>query len=156
MIETVLLDIDGVLTDGAVWINASGEETKRILFDDIDAVFALKRAGIRLGFITGEDNGFSDFVKRRFEPDFFLAGCKNKLEGFKTLEKAHGLNPARTLFAGDSKKDIELLTYVGHSFAPSDVESAVRTAAKKTLKAARGTGVVREIAAYVLTVNGKS
>ena len=56
MIDTVLLDVDGVLTDGAVYVDSSGKETKRILFDDIDAVFELKRAGIKIGFITGEDN----------------------------------------------------------------------------------------------------
>ena len=60
MINTVLLDIDGVLTDGAVYVSADGKETKRILFEDIDAIFALKRAGLKIGFITGEDNEFCD------------------------------------------------------------------------------------------------
>ena len=58
MIEAIFLDIDGVLTDGAVYVDASGNETKRILFDDIDAIFKLKRSGIKIGFITGEDNDF--------------------------------------------------------------------------------------------------
>ena len=58
MIEAVFLDIDGVLTDGAIYVDASGNETKRILFDDIDAVFELKRAGLKIGFITGEETSF--------------------------------------------------------------------------------------------------
>ena len=63
MIKAVFLDIDGVLTDGAVYVDASGVETKKILIDDIDAIFELKRAGIKIGFITGEDNEFCQYVQ---------------------------------------------------------------------------------------------
>ena len=72
MICVVLLDIDGILTDGAVYVDSLGKETKRIQFDDIDAIFKLKRAGIKIGFITGEDNDFCQYVEKRFDPDFFL------------------------------------------------------------------------------------
>ena len=76
MIDVVFLDIDGILTDGAVYVDAKGKETKRILFDDIDAIFKLKRAGIKVGFITGENNDFCRYVQERFDPDYFLAECK--------------------------------------------------------------------------------
>ena len=62
MIEAVFLDIDGILTDGAVYVDASGNETKRIFFDDIDAIFAMKREGIKIGFITGENNDFCKYI----------------------------------------------------------------------------------------------
>lgn len=52
MIDTVFFDIDGVLTDGMVYVDSDGKESKRISFDDIDAVFELKRAGVQVGFIT--------------------------------------------------------------------------------------------------------
>ena len=92
MISEVFLDIDGVLTDGAVYVDASGKETKRILFDDIDAIFKLKRAGIKIGFITGEDNEFCQYVKNRIGPDYFLAGCKDKLAAFKKCSFSAGPN----------------------------------------------------------------
>ena len=66
MVDTVLLDVDGILTDGAVYVDSSGKETKRILFEDIDAIFDLKRAGVKIGFITGEDNEFCEYLKNRF------------------------------------------------------------------------------------------
>ena len=56
MIKAALFDIDGVLTNGTVSINSRGEEFKTMSFDDIDAIFELKRSGIRIGFITGEDD----------------------------------------------------------------------------------------------------
>ncbi len=68
MIEVALFDIDGVLTDGMVYVDSEGKESKRISFDDIDAVFELKRAGVKVGFVTGEDNGFIKYVKKRFVP----------------------------------------------------------------------------------------
>jgi YrbI family 3-deoxy-D-manno-octulosonate 8-phosphate phosphatase len=150
VIDTVLLDVDGVLTDGAVYVDSSGKETKRILFDDIDAVFELKRAGIKIGFITGEDNEFCRYVKKRFEPDFFIAGCKDKLNACKRLMEQESLELTNMCYAGDSKKDMLLLEYLPLSFAPADVDPCIRAAAKVVLKSSRGQGIVRELADQIL------
>ena len=75
MVQIVFLDIDGVLTDGAVYVDEHGKETKRILFEDINAIFDLKRAGLKFGFITGENNTFCDYLDKRFSPIIFLKGC---------------------------------------------------------------------------------
>ncbi|MBI4823870.1 MAG: HAD-IA family hydrolase [Nitrospirae bacterium] len=149
MIKAVFLDIDGVLTDGKVTINASGEEAKTISYDDIDAIFELKRLGIKIGFLTGEDNHFTRYVKRRFLPDFFSAGCKDKLNTFKTLIAEASLNASEVCYVGDSKKDISLLEYLEHSFAPSNAIVEARAAAKTTLRATRGEGVVKEILEHI-------
>ena len=150
MIGTVLLDVDGILTDGAVYVDSSGKETKRILFEDIDAIFDLKRAGVKIGFITGEDNAFCEYLKKRFAPDFFKTGCGDKLNTCKDLIKQAGLSLSSVCYAGDSKKDVGLLEFLPLSFAPADVGQNVKDAAKVILKASRGQGVVREIANHVL------
>ncbi len=155
MIETVVLDIDGILTDGAIYVNASGDETKRILFDDVDAYFDLKRSGLKMGFITGENTGFCDYVNQRFSPVFLVRGCKDKLAGFKEIVEDFNLNKETTCYAGDSKKDIKLLQYVRLSYAPADASPEVRNAAKKILLASRGQGVIREIAKNILEQNIK-
>ena len=138
------------MTDGAVYVDSSGKETKRILFDDIDAVFELKRAGIKIGFITGEDNEFCQYVKKRFAPDFFIAGCKDKLNACKRLMEQESLKLANMCYAGDSKKDMLLLEYLPLSFAPADVDPRIRAAAKVVLKSSRGQGIVRELADQIL------
>ena len=155
MIEVVCLDIDGVLTDGAVYIDSTGKESKRILFEDIDAIFELKRAGLKIGFITGEDNEFCDYVNRRFSPDFLIKGCKDKLSMFKKLAEKNGWDKNKVCYTGDSKKDIDLLEFTGKSFTPSDSSLQVKKAAKKTLKASRGNGVIREIAEIILELNNR-
>ena len=150
MIEAVFLDIDGILTDGAIYVDSSGEESKRILFEDIDAIFELKSAGFKIGFITGEDNAFCDYVYRRFSPDFFIKGCKDKLNGYKKLAKENGWDKNKVCYIGDSAKDIELLEFVGKSFAPSDSSALVKNAAKEVLKTARGKGVIGELVNNIL------
>ena len=150
MIDALFLDVDGILTDGAVYVDATGNETKRILFDDIDAIFELKRAGIKIGFVTGEANRFCAYVRERFAPDFFLEGCNDKLAAVQQLIDEKSLDPSRIAYVGDSKKDIELLRYAPSSFTPADVDASVKRSAKFVLRAARGRGVIQEVAAYIL------
>jgi 3-deoxy-D-manno-octulosonate 8-phosphate phosphatase (KDO 8-P phosphatase) len=155
LIDTVFLDIDGVLTDGAIYVDSSGNETKRIIFEDIDAIFELKSKGKKIGFITGEDNSFCQYVRDRFKPDFFLLGCKDKLEAFKELENKLGLDILKVCYAGDSKKDIPLLEYIPFSLVPADVDQSVKDSAKIVLKCIRGQGVIKEVAQHVIEYDGK-
>ena len=155
MIDAAFFDVDGVLTDGAVYVDAQGNETKRILFDDIDAVFELKRSGIKIGFITGEDTEFCKYVQRRFEPDFFSPGCKDKLAVFKKLIGETGLDKNRVCYVGDSRKDIELLQFVEYSFVPSDVELKVQESSKNVLQTPRGKGVIKEVVAQIFNLNNR-
>ena len=149
MIKAVLLDIDGVLTDGRVTLSSDGQEYKSITFDDIDAVFAMKRSGLKVGFITGEDNDFATFVKERFEADFMAQGSKDKVSDFERIIKDLGFKEDEVCFCGDSKKDITLLERLVYGFAPSDADPATVQAAKQTLKAKRGAGAVAELATWV-------
>ena len=150
MIEAVFLDIDGILTDGAVYVDASGNETKRIMFDDIDAVFELTRAGLKIGFITGEDTSFCQFVKKRFVPDFFVSDCQDKLGALKQILTEVNLDKSQVCYAGDAKRDMPLLEFLPLSFAPSDVDDLIKASAKVILKTPRGHGVIKEIATLVL------
>lgn len=149
-VDAVLLDIDGVLTDGTVLVDPAGAESKRISFEDIDGVFRLKRAGIRIGFITGESTPFCEYVQRRFLPDFMVVGRKDKLAAFLEIAEASGLDPARTCYVGDSRHDEDLLRHLRLSFVPSDVEQRVRGAAGHVLRACRGRGAVAELARWIL------
>jgi YrbI family 3-deoxy-D-manno-octulosonate 8-phosphate phosphatase len=153
-IKAVLLDIDGVLTDGTVLVDPAGGESKRISFDDIDAFFRIRRAGIAIGFLTGESTPFCDYVARRFEPDFFERGCKDKVAAAKALLSARGLSPEQVCFVGDSLHDQPLLEYLPNSFVPMDVSDEVKVSAKHILPAERGKGVVKALASLLVPVSG--
>lgn len=148
-IRAVLLDIDGVLTDGTVLIDSSGGESKRISFDDIDAVFRIRRAGIAIGFLTGESTPFCDYVQRRFEPDYFVRGCKDKLAAMESVLSSNGFRREEVCFVGDSLHDCALMKSLPHSFAPVDAPDDVKACAKHILPVARGQGVVRALAAIL-------
>jgi 3-deoxy-D-manno-octulosonate 8-phosphate phosphatase (KDO 8-P phosphatase) len=150
LVDTALFDIDGILTDGMVYICSDGKEMKKISCDDMDAIFELKRRGIKIGFITGESGPFCEYVKNRFKPDYWSCGRKDKLNFFKELMESHGLDRHRTSYAGDARKDIELLQFVDYSFAPSDVDDEIKKAAKYTVRAMRGNGVIKEVARFLL------
>ncbi|MBN1385107.1 MAG: HAD hydrolase family protein [Elusimicrobia bacterium] len=149
MIKSVIFDIDGVLTDGKILVNSRGEEFKVISFVDIDAFFELKRSGIKVGFISGENTAFCKYVKERFSPDFLISGCKDKLSAFKELSAKYGFGKTDTVFVGDSEKDIPLLKYLKNSFTPRDANKKVRNAAGVVLKSKRGQGVISEVVDYV-------
>jgi D-sedoheptulose 7-phosphate isomerase len=145
VVGLALFDIDGVLTDGKVYV-VDGKEAKNIAYEDIDAIFRLKRAGIRIGFITGEPaNSFADYVCQRFNPDYFICDSKNKIDDYSKL---NNIKPA--CFVGDSEKDIGLLRAVEYSYCPADAPEEVKRAAKHILKAKRGDGVIREVADIIL------
>ena len=76
MIKTVLLDIDGVLTNGKITVDSNGNELKTIDFKDIDAVFEFKRRGLLVGLITGEATPITEYFRRRFQPEFFTKAVK--------------------------------------------------------------------------------
>lgn len=146
----VFFDIDGVLTDGMVYIDHEGHESKRICFDDIDAIFELKRNGIKIGFITGEDNIFCQYVKKRFSPDYFISGCKDKLAYFKELVEREKIDVMKTCFVGDSRKDVPLLQYLEYTFSPFDVDEEIKNFAKFVTNAPKGNGVIKEVAKFIL------
>ncbi len=78
MIELVVFDIDGVITDGSVIVDSDGREQKQINLKDIDAVYELHRMGYRLAAITGEDTDIVNYFENRFPWEFFLPGQQDK------------------------------------------------------------------------------
>src|SRR6185436_11989024 len=102
--------------------------------------------GIAIGFITGESTAFCDYVQRRFEPDYFVRGCKDKVAAMQSLLSSHGMTVGEVCYVGDSLHDCALLKYLPHSFVPMDVADEVKACAKQVLPAARGKGVVMALA----------
>ena len=147
---TVLLDIDGVLTDGKVTVDAQGGEHKRISFDDIDALFLLKSAGVRLGFLTGERTAFCEYVRQRFKPEIMITGCKDKLAAYNRLLADGTLTPHRVCYVGDSLHDIPLLKAVADSFVPGDTPADIHQSARYVLEGKRGNGAIRSLARHLL------
>lgn len=153
MIKLVLLDIDGVLTDGRVTVDSQGNEYKTIDFKDIDAVFEMKRKGFKVGLLTGEATPITLFFQKRFKPDYFYNGCKNKPEALMDILKKSGLTAAETCYVGDAKYDIPVMRLVGLSACPSNAIPEVRALADLQLAGRGGEGCIWELLEYLMKQN---
>ncbi len=145
MIKLVLLDIDGVLTDGKVTVDSQGNEYKTLDFRDIDAVFEMKRRKILVGLVTGEATPITLFFRDRFQPDFFYNGCKNKPEALRDILSKTGISLEETCYVGDGRYDIEVMKLVKHSACPSNAIPEVKAVAAARLESRGGDGCIREL-----------
>lgn len=149
MIELIVFDIDGVLTDGSIIVNSQGQEQKRVSIKDIDAIFELKRRGYRLAAITGEQTEIVGYFRERMPWDRFLSGCKQKLAAVQSLVGEFGLTMDQTAYIGDGKYDLEVLPWVGLSVCPADAIREARLQADIVLQRTGGNGCIWELLAIM-------
>lgn len=154
-IKTVLLDVDGVLTDGAIIYGADGIELK--IFDSQDGfgiVNAIKQ-GIRVGIITARK---SEVVERRAADlgivDLYQ-GSIDKLTPYEKVKKTYSLGDAEIAYIGDDLLDLPLLQKVGFSAAPANAVRDVKMKVDYVAKASGGHGAVREVVDVILKAQKK-
>ena len=150
MIKIVLLDIDGVLTNGKVTMDSNGNEYKTIDFRDIDAIFQMKRQGLKIGFLTREETKITSVFKKRFNPDFFYYGCKDKTKALKEIISETGIALDEICFTGDGKYDIEIMKLVKFAACPSNATSEVKRIANIHLKRNGGDGCIWELMEWIM------
>lgn len=145
MIRIVILDIDGVLTNGKITVDSQGNEFKTIDFKDIDAVFELKRRGIKVGLITGEKTPITLYFKERFQPDFFYNGCKDKPKALAEIVRETGIPMNDICYVGDGKYDVPVMSLVKYSASPANAIPEVRKLSNIRLKRNGGDGCIWEL-----------
>jgi len=149
MIQLVLLDIDGVLTNGKVTVDSHGNESKTVDFKDIDAVFEMKRRHLQVGLLTGESTPITLFFRERFQPDFFYNGCKDKPAALREILQQTGLSPRDVCYVGDAKYDISIMQQVGFSACPANAIGEVKKLANLQLKQRGGDGCIWELLEFL-------
>jgi len=145
VIELVVFDIDGVITDGSITVDSSGKELKKINLKDVDAIFELHRRGFKLAAITGEDTDIVDYFEKRFPWEYFYRGNHTKKETMKQIESSTGISRERICYVGDGKYDVEPLKYAGLGVCPANAVGIARGAADIILQKNGGEGCVWEL-----------
>ncbi len=145
MIELVVFDIDGVITDGSVIIDSNGNEQKQVNLKDIDAIYELRRRGYRLAAITGEDTRIVGYFEKRFPWEFFYRGSKTKKDAMRQIEQGTGVPRERICYVGDGKYDVEPLRYAGIGVCPANAVDTAKGAADIILQNDGGKGCVWEL-----------
>lgn len=145
MIELIVFDIDGVITDGSVIIDSSGNEQKQINLKDIDAIYELHRKGYQLAAITGEDTDIVNYFEKRFPWKYFYRGNKTKRETMQQIEQGTGVSRENICYVGDGKYDVEPLTYAGLGICPANAIDKAKNAADIILQNDGGKGCIWEL-----------
>lgn len=153
-IKAILFDVDGVLTDGSIIYDNSGQEYKHFNVKDGQIIKYLKRFEILTGVITGRD---SAVVRNRCEElqiDLHHHGIHDKRAVFEQILEEHQLQAHEVAYVGDDINDLPVLTRCGLSATPADGHGAVRDHVDLVLDQAGGRGALRELADLILTVQG--
>lgn len=155
-IKLVLTDIDGVLTDGSIWYDESGECIKRFHVRDGLGIKMLQEAGIHVAVISGRD---SATLRKRLSDlgiEDFALGVKDKAKVCNDLMAKHHLQKHQAAFIGDDSIDLPAFEACGWPVSVADAEDYVKKHAKLVLSKPGGHGAFREFADKVLVAAGQS
>ena len=152
--KLVLFDVDGVLTDGTLWIGKKGEKFKGFNAKDGVSVALLRKYGIATGVVSGKSSKPLDFRIEQLGFDVAITGCKDKLGAINAwlADKDYGLESV--VFVGDDVIDVEIMQHVGAAYAPADAHALAIQAANHVTQAVGGRGVAREVAEHILLGQG--
>ncbi len=149
-IKLLLLDVDGVMTDGGVYYSNSGDEFKKFNIQDGYGIVKLQRAGIKVGIITGR---VSNIVTRRAEElgiTEVYQNLENKLDAYESIKTKLNLADANIAYIGDDEFDFPVLERVGFSASPVDAVSSIKKRVHYVCTRSGGNGAVREVIDLIL------
>lgn len=153
-VKLLLLDVDGVLSDGKLYYSASGDEYKCFNTQDGFGLRLLQEADVHTGVITARK---SEIVQRRAEElkmQHIHQGARNKLQAFKEIMQKTGLKPVEIAYMGDDWLDLVLLERVGFASCPANAVTEVKKGVHFVTGNAGGEGAVREVCEIILQAKG--
>jgi 3-deoxy-D-manno-octulosonate 8-phosphate phosphatase (KDO 8-P phosphatase) len=153
-IKALFFDVDGVLTDGRIYLAGDGTEFK--VFDTKDGHGMRKAiaAGLRVAWISGRTSSATAARANDLGVHACYQGVRDKIAKYEMLCRRWKIRPSETAAMGDDEPDIEMMKAAGFSACPSDAAPQARRAARVVLKNAGGRGAVREFIELVLRRNG--
>ena len=149
-IRLMILDVDGVLTDGRLWYGPAGEELKAFHSFDGHGLKMLAESGVQCALLSGR---LSAAVARRASElgiAQVLQGIDDKLAAYREMLSARHLRPEETGYMGDELVDLPVLTRGGFACAPREAPEQVRSRVHYVAAAPAGRGAVREVCEYVM------
>ena len=153
-VQLLVLDVDGVLTDGGLWFDAEGQLIKRFDVRDGLGIRLLQQSGVQIAFLSGGRGGATEVRARQLGIEHCLVGIKDKPAALQTLQQQVGVTFSQTLFVGDDLNDLAVRPVVGLLLAPADACAPVRRGADLVLSRRGGHGAVRELAEQILQARG--
>ena len=149
-IKLLLMDCDGVLTDGKLYFSEDGEIMKVFHVRDGQGIVSWHKAGFVSGIISGRNSRIVERRANELGIKFIKQGSQDKLSDFAEIIEESGISAEETAYIGDDIPDIPLLKVVGLSFTPSDAAKEVLSNVGIVLQNKGGNGAVRELTDLLL------
>jgi 3-deoxy-D-manno-octulosonate 8-phosphate phosphatase (KDO 8-P phosphatase) len=158
-IRVLLVDVDGVLTDGRIWLlsrrDGTASEIKGFSAYDGAGLKLARAAGLRTGLITGRESSAVAQRARECEIEFVYQGRATKLGAYEEILRATGASDPEVAYVGDDLPDLPLLQRVGFAVAVANAAAEVKRAAHYVTSRAGGEGAVREVIELIVKAQGK-
>ncbi len=154
-IRLLLLDVDGVLTDGRLFFGAAGEAFKVFHVRDGHGIKMAQQAGIEVAFLSGRRSDAAFHRARDLGVTRYHEGLRDKVAVFQELLAALNLTPQEVAAVGDELVDLPLLARVGLAVAVADAAPEAKAAAHWVTAAPGGRGAVREVTDLLLKAQGR-
>lgn len=154
-IRLLLLDVDGVLTDGRIIYDNNGVESKAFDVKDGHGLKLVQRAGIRVGIITGRKSQVVAHRAAELGIDILYQGAKDKMIPYHQILADHGYVDEQVAYVGDDVVDLPILRRVGFAATVSDAVDDIKPFVHYVTQRPGGRGAVREICDLLLKESGR-
>ena len=144
-IQLVVLDVDGTLTDGGVYIDEKGTETKKFNIKDGAGIVLAEKLGINFMILTGRKSYCVEKRAEELNIKYVYQGIADKLSCLKSFLKENNLHPRNVAYMGDDINDLECMEYVGYAACPKDAVYEIRSKVDFISQYKGGNGAVREL-----------
>ena len=153
-IQIVIFDVDGVLTDGTLYLTDGGEEIKAFNSRDGHGMKMLKASGVKLAIITARESRCVNLQAEKLNISLLYQGEKNKLKVFGSLITKLGLDMSSCAYVGDDLIDLPVMTRCGLSICVPSAPTLVKKHAHYVTNTEGGHGAVREVCEMVMLAQG--
>ena len=154
-VRLIILDVDGVLTDGGIYIGPEGELFKAFHARDGLGITVARKAGLKTAIITGRTSPQVAFRAKELHFDSVYQGCLDKRAAYRELKTQYGLTDDEVAYVGDDLIDLPVMLQCGFPAAVADASAEVRAAAAYVATKNGGHGAVRDVIEYILKAQGR-
>ncbi len=154
-IKLLLLDVDGVLTNGTIMLDNQGNELKSFHVRDGHGIKLAQRSGITVGIITGRTSEVVNIRARELGIQEVHQGAHRKILAYDSIIAKYGLADSQVAYIGDDIVDVEIFERVGMAVGVADADPAIRQHVDMITKTDGGRGAVREFINMLLKDQGK-
>src|SRR5574340_447640 len=153
-IKLIIFDVDGVMTDGSLYLNDDGQELKAFNSLDGHGMKMLRLSGVELAIITGRTSQLVEYRAVNLGITHLYQGAEDKLNAFAELLKATGLDPTECAYMGDDVVDLPVLRRCGLAICVPAAAALVKQHANYVTELPGGRGAVREVCELIMQAQG--